>query len=101
MRVLLTVRIPHDTFNEYVRQGNVGDVIREILEETKPESIYFTEIDGMRGAVMVVALDDVSQVPHYAEPWFLRFEADVQFRVAMTPEDLERAGLADLGRRWS
>ena len=29
MRVLLTVRIPHDTFNEYVRQGNVGDVIRE------------------------------------------------------------------------
>jgi hypothetical protein len=36
-----------------------------------------------------------------AEPWFLAFHADVEFRVAMTPEDLKRAGLEELGKSWS
>jgi hypothetical protein len=29
------------------------------------------------------------------EPWYLAFNADVEFRIAMTPEDLKKAGLGD------
>jgi len=36
-----------------------------------------------------------------AEPWFLTFNAHVEFRVAMTPEDLGRANLDALGKKWA
>ena len=46
-------------------------------------------------------MEDVSEVPRLAEPWFLTFNANVEFSVAMTPDDLEKAGLAELGQKWS
>jgi len=101
MKMLLQVRIPHESFNAAVRDGSAGDKLKRILEATKPEVVYFTEQDGERGAIMVVNLDDPSKVPMFAEPWFLTFNADVEFRVAMTPEDLARAGLDALGKKWA
>ena len=71
------------------------------LEETKPEAVYFTEINGHRGAIMIVNLEDPSRVPALAEPWFLTFSADVEIRAVMTPDDLKRAGLDALGKKWS
>jgi len=29
------------------------------------------------------------------------FNADVQFHIAMTPEELGRAGLEEIGKKWS
>jgi hypothetical protein len=101
MRMLLDVRIPHETFNAAVRDGSIGAKLKAILEATKPEAVYFTERDGHRGAIMIVNLDDASKIPTFAEPWFLTFNADVEFRVAMTPEDLARAGLDALGKKWA
>ena len=101
MRMLLDIRIPHETFNAAVRNGSAGEKLKGILEATKPEAVYFTERDGHRGAVMIVNLDDPSKIPTFAEPWFLTFNADVEFRVAMTPEDLARAGLDALGKKWA
>ena len=43
---------------------------------------------------------DPSAVPALAEPWFLTFNAEVEFQVAMTPEDLVRANLPALGKTW-
>jgi hypothetical protein len=100
MRMLLNVRIPHQTFNAAVNDGTVGSKIELILEATKPEAVYFTEHCGQRGAVMVVNLPDASKIPALAEPWFLSFQADVEFRIAMTPADLKKAGLGKLGEKW-
>ncbi len=101
MRMLLDVRIPHEAFNAAVRDGSAGEKLKRILEATKPEAVYFTERNGHRGATMIVNLDDPSKIPTFAEPWFLTFNADVEFRVAMTPEDLARAGLDALGKKWA
>jgi hypothetical protein len=100
MKMLLQVKIPHETFNTAVRDGSAGEKLKRILEATKPEVVYFTERDGQRGAIMIVNLDDPSRVPMFAEPWFLTFNADVEFRIAMTPEDLARGGLDALGKKW-
>ena len=43
---------------------------------------------------------DASQIPALAEPWFLSFNADCEFRVAMTPEDLHKAGLDAVTEPW-
>lgn len=101
MRMLQHVKIPHETFNAAVRDGTVGQKIRRILDDTKPEAIYFTEYGGRRGAVMIINIDEPSKVPTFAEPWFLHFNADVEFHIVMSPEDLERAGLGELGKKWS
>jgi hypothetical protein len=99
--MLLDVKIPHEMFNAAVRDGSAGEKLKRILEATKPEAVYFTERDGQRGAIMIVNLDDPSKVPTFAEPWFLTFNADVEFHVTMTPEDLARAGLDALGKKWA
>ncbi len=101
MRMLLQVKIPHDRFNTAVRDGSAGSKLSRILEETKPEAVYFTERDGQRGAVMIVEMADPSKIPMFAEPWFLTFNADVEFQPVMTPEDLKRADLDALGKKWS
>lgn len=101
MRMLLNVKFPHEEFNKAVRDGTVGQKIRRILENAKPEAVYFTEQNGQRGAILIIDLIDPSKVPAFAEPWFLTFNADVEFRVVMTPEDLQKAGLEDLGKAWS
>jgi len=100
MRMLLNIRIPHEPFNAFVRNGTIGEVMSKILDETKPEAAYFTEQSGGRGAILVIDLEDPSRIPAFAEPWFLMFNADCEFRVVMGPEDLQRAGLEGLGAKW-
>ena len=101
MRMLLNIRFPHERFNELVRDGTAKEKLDGILADIKPEAVYFTEQDGERGAVVIVDLEDPSKVPALAEPWFLTFEADVELRIAMTPEDLGRAGLEELSKKWA
>jgi hypothetical protein len=100
MRMLMNVELPLEPFNTAVRNGTVGDIVRKILEDCKPESVYFTEQHGRRGAVLVVQVERECQIPALAEPWFLQFQAHCEFRIAMTPEDLEQAGLQALGKKW-
>ena len=100
MRMLMQTKIPHDKFNDAVRDGTAGQKMQRILDATKPEAVYFTEYDGHRGAIMIVNVDDPSQVPSFAEPWFLLFNADVEFHIVMSPDDLGRAGLDALAKKW-
>jgi hypothetical protein len=93
MRMLLTVEFPHEPFNSIVRKGVIGETMGRVLETMQAESVYFTEQDGRRGAVMIVNVADPSEIPKLAEPWFLTFNADCRFRIAMTIEDLQRANL--------
>lgn len=101
MRMLVHVKFPHAEFNAAVRDGSVGEKVNRILEETKPEAVYFSEYDGHRSVIMIVDVADPSKVPSLAEPWFLTFNADVGFHAVMTPEELGRAGLEQLGKKWA
>jgi hypothetical protein len=87
--------------NAAAKDGTAGAKMARILEATKPEAVYFTEFNGQRGAVIIVDLPDASKIPSLAEPWFLLFQADVEFRIVMTPEDLKKGGLDALGKKWS
>lgn len=101
MRTIMLVQFPIEPFNTLVRGGNVADKIKQILDDAKPESVYFTERDGRRGGILVVDVGSPSDIPRLAEPWFLSFNAEVEFRMAMTPEDLGRANLDALGKKWA
>ena len=100
MRVLMLLQFPIEPFNTAVKNGTVGAKMRQILDATKPEAAYFTERDGHRGGILVVNMDNASDIPRLAEPWFLTFHAEVEIRIAMTPEDLAHADLDALGKKW-
>jgi hypothetical protein len=100
MRFILHISLPVDRFNQAVLDGTVAEKMQRILEETKPEAAYFCAKDGKRGGFVVVDLSDPSEMPRFAEPWFLLFDASVEFLPAMTPQDLQRAGLDKLAKQW-
>ena len=101
MRAVLHVKIPHEPFNTAVRKGTAGERIQQILAEIKPEAAYFTEYEGRRGAILIVDVADASKIPSLAEPFFLSFNADVEFHMTMTQEDLGKSGLDAIGKKWS
>jgi hypothetical protein len=101
MKMLLTVEFPLEPFNSLVRGGKVGKIIGRILETIKPETAYFTEQDGKRGGIFVINVQTPSEIPFFSEPFFLNFQANCKFRILMSPEDLQKAGLEDLGKKWA
>ncbi|MGE5470994.1 MAG: panthothenate synthetase [Bacteroidota bacterium] len=100
MRMLMKVKFPNPEFNAAIRKGNAGDTLRRIIDEIRPEAVYFSEMDGLRGAIMIVDVTEPARVPALAEPWFLSFNAEVSFHVVMSPDDLGQAGLDELGKKW-
>jgi len=100
MRMIMYVTLPIEPFNTLVRDGSAGVIMKRILDDLKPEAAYFTAHEGHRGGVLVVNFDHASDIPRFAEPWFLNFGAQVEFHPAMTPEDLGQADLAALGKQW-
>lgn len=101
MKMLLKATVPHHKFNAAIKDGSAGAKLNKILEAIKPEAVYFIAQGGKRVCVAVVDMPDTTKIPALAEPWFLTFEADVEFYPAMTPDDLKKAGLDEIGKKWS
>ncbi len=94
MRFLVKVNIPVEAGNESAKAGKLGTTIQSILADLKPEAVYFTDDNGQRTAFLFLEMQDASQIPAIAEPWFLAFNASIEFHPVMVPEDLTRAGSA-------
>ena len=54
MRALIHVTFPNEPFNSAVRKGTAGDSMKRILDELKPEAVYFTEYNGQRVGILIV-----------------------------------------------
>jgi hypothetical protein len=94
MRFLLKVNIPVEAGNAAAKAGKLGATIQSILADLKPETVYFTDSNGQRTAFIFLEMQDASQIPAIAEPWFLAFNASVEIHPVMIPDDLARAGVA-------
>jgi len=92
MRFLLKVNIPVESGNAAAKSGQLGAKIQSILADLKPEAVYFADDNGQRTAYVFLEMQNASQIPAIAEPWFLAFNASLEIHPVMTPEDLARAG---------
>jgi hypothetical protein len=101
MRFLLRVSFPVEAGNAVARKDGFK-LVQEILEKQKPEAAYFLALDGMRTGLLIVNLDDLSQIPEFAEPWFLAFNAEIHLSPVMVPADLAKAGpaIADAAKNY-
>ena len=93
MRMLMKVTLPVVEGNAAVADGTLGSTIASILGDLKPEAVYFAEENGARTAFIFLNMENSSQIPAMAEPWFLAFNAKVQLHPAMNLEDLKNAAL--------
>jgi hypothetical protein len=94
MRFLLKVNIPVDAGNAAAKAGKLGTTIQSILAEIKPEAAYFTDNNGQRTGFIILDMQDASQIPAIAEPWFLAFNASIEIHPVMVPDDLAKAAPA-------
>jgi hypothetical protein len=100
MKFIVEADLPMESFSTYIREGTAGiregtagDKIGAVLGALKPEVIYFTDSGVGRGVLMIVDLDSAGQIPHVTEPLMLTFGASVHYRVAISSEELQSAGL--------
>ena len=91
MRCLLKVSIPVETGNAAISDGSLPKTIDSILADLKPEAAYFAADNGKRTGFIFFDLKDSAQIPAVAEPWFLAFDAQIEFHPAMNLEDLKKA----------
>ncbi|MDB5077905.1 MAG: hypothetical protein JWO42_4084 [Chloroflexi bacterium] len=95
MRFMIKLTMPVESANKAIKSGTFGTTMQSILEELKPEASYFFANNwGMRSGVIIVNMQDASQIPAIAEPFFLAFNASVEVYPVMSPEDLGKAGPA-------
>ena len=91
MRMMLKASIPIEAGNAAIRDGSMGQKIQSILEDLKPEAAYFMDFDGKRTGYVFFDMSHTSEIPAVAEPWFLAFNAAVEFKPVMNPDDLAKA----------
>ena len=97
MRVLLKACMDTEKANEAIRNGTMGKLIEESIEQIKPEAAYFTSDHGRRTAFLVFDMQDSSQMPVISEPFFLQLGAEITYTPVMNLDDV-RKGLSRLGR---
>lgn len=91
MRFLLKVNIPVESGNAAAKAGKLGSTIQSILADLKPEAVYFTDSNGQRAGYIFLDMQDASQIPAIAEPWFLTFNAAIEIHPVTIPDDLAKA----------
>ena len=91
MRVLMKVSIPVEDGNRAARAGKLEETIKAILAEQKPEAVYFMTDNGKRTGLIFLNMQDSAEIPKFAEPWFLAFNAGIEMDPVMALEDLSNS----------
>jgi hypothetical protein len=90
MRFFLKITIPVEAGNAAAKKDRFKS-IQLILEEQKPEAAYFLQDDGKRTAILIVNMEDASQLAAIVEPWFLALNASIECKPVMVAGDLQKA----------
>src|SRR4030066_1298696 len=94
MRFLLKVIMDVEAGNKLAKAGKLGTTIQAIRDDLKPEAAYFPDPNGQRSGLLFLEMQDASQIPAIAEPWFLALNASIEIHPVMVPGDLAKAGSA-------
>ncbi|MCL0105284.1 hypothetical protein M1N90_00820 [Dehalococcoidia bacterium] len=90
--MLLRASIPTEAGNAGLKDGSMMEKLGSILEDAKPEAVYFFIENGKRTCLMIFDMNEQSQFPAIVEPWFLSMGADITVVPVMNGEDFEKAG---------
>lgn len=99
MRMLLRMQMDVEAGNRAIKDGSFGEMLDRVMGQIKPEAAYFTAIDGKRTGLIFFDLQDASQIPAIAEPFFMGVNAAIDLMPVMTPEDVQK-GLEEAAKAF-
>ena len=91
MKFIMKVKIPNPYGNDLLKDPKFGLKMKQLLDNVNAEAAYFTTVDAARGGYVIVNMNDASEIPKIAEPFFFWLKADIEFIPVMTPDDLAKA----------
>jgi hypothetical protein len=89
MRMLMKVRIPTEPGNDAIKDGSLPRIMAASIQALQAEAAYFTSEDGMRTALIFFDMNDSSDIPPAAEPFFIGLDADITFSPVMNAEEMQ------------
>lgn len=99
MRMLLKMQMDVEAGSRAIKDGSFGEMLERVMAQIKPEAAYFTAIDGKRTGLIFFDLEDPSQIPAIAEPFFMTVGAAIDLLPVMTPEDVQK-GLQEAAKAF-
>lgn len=102
MRYLIKFTFPNERGTELLRDPMFGAKMQDLMKDINAEAVYLTAIDGQRGGYIVTTMNDGSEIPIKAEPFFLWLKAEVEFIPVMVPEEMMKAlpAISTMIKKW-
>ena len=89
MRMLMKVQMPTGAGNDAIKDGSLPQLMASSLEALKAEAAYFTSEDGMRTALIFFEMNDSSEIPPAAEPFFMGLGANITLSPVMNAQEMQ------------
>jgi hypothetical protein len=93
MRMLMKVQMATGAGNDAIKDGRLPQIMASSLEALNAEAAYFTSEEGMRTALIFFDMNDSSEIPPAAEPFFMGLDAKITFAPVMNAQEMQ-AGVA-------
>ena len=90
MRMMLKITIPVEAGNKAIKDGSLQKTMQAAMQSLKPEAAYFLAEDELRTGLFFFNMQDTSQIPVIAEPFFMGMNAALTLTPVMNPEDLQK-----------
>jgi hypothetical protein len=89
MRMLMKVEMPTGPGNDAIKDGSLPQIMASSLEALNAEAAYFTAEHGMRTALIFFEMNDSSDIPPAAEPFFMHLQAKITFSPVMNAQEMQ------------
>jgi hypothetical protein len=89
MRTMMQVQMPTGSGNDAINAGSLPQIMASSLEALKAEAGDFTAEDGMRTALIFFEMNDSSDIPPAAEPFFMGLGAKITLSPVMNAQGMQ------------
>ncbi len=90
MKFMLRLHMPTESGNKMLQDPNFPKKLEGVLNQIKPEAVYFAPIEGERGIIMIVNLPSADMIAGIAEPLWMTFNCKLDLTPLMELSDLQK-----------
>ena len=90
MKFLLRLHMPTEYGNKMLQDPNFPKILEGVLNQIKPEAVYFTPFEGERGIYMIVNLSSADMIATISEPLWNTFNCKLDLQPVMELKDLQQ-----------
>ena len=90
MKFLLRLHMPTEHGNKLLQDPNFLKKMEGLLNQIKPEAVYFAPIEGERGIYMVVNIPSADMIAGISEPLWMTLNCKLDLTPLMELSDLQK-----------